>query len=247
MKINRLGTFTLGVIITAVSVGAVSFVNAAGDATLKACANKTTGAMRYIAKGTCKKTEKALTWNQMGPQGLQGSSGAAGSKGDSGTAGTNGQNLFVVDANGQTLGKYLGLLQDAYMFESNDRRWIVTPFRYGFWSFTGEISFYSDSQCTTRLITIPKDDVVPPDATYVEWNSSSDYGPSGSVQKIFIPRNSIKRTSTSFTNLYEGGSGTGCAAASSQAIANIDTYFRFVDATEISKPTYVAPLSIVAR
>ena len=247
MKINRLGTFTLGVIITAVSVGAVSFVNAAGDATLKACANKTTGAMRYIAKGTCKKTEKALTWNQMGPQGLQGSSGVAGSKGDLGAAGTNGQNLFVVDANGQTLGKYLGLLQDAYMFESNNRRWVVTPFRYGFWSFTGNISVYSDSQCTNRLITIPKDDVVPLDATYVEWNSNSDYGPSGSVQKIFIPSNSIKRTSASFTNLYEGGSGTGCSAASSQRKADIDSYGRLVDATEITKPTYVAPLSIVAR
>lgn len=70
MKINRLGAFTLGVIITSVSVGTVSFVNAAGDATLKACANKTTGAMRYIAKGKCKKTEKALTWNQMGSQGM---------------------------------------------------------------------------------------------------------------------------------------------------------------------------------
>ena len=40
MKFNRLGAFTLGVVITAVSVGAVSFVNAAGDATIKACANK---------------------------------------------------------------------------------------------------------------------------------------------------------------------------------------------------------------
>jgi hypothetical protein len=50
MKFNRLGAFTLGVVITAVSVGAVSFVNAAGDKTLKACANKKTGVMRYISK-----------------------------------------------------------------------------------------------------------------------------------------------------------------------------------------------------
>jgi hypothetical protein len=255
MKIS-LKSFVLGFGCAAISLGAVTYVNAAGDATIKACANKKSGAMRYISKGACRKTETSLSWNQIGPQGLPGSAGtigakgetgAAGAKGDPGTAGTNGQTLFVVDANGQTLGKYLGPLQDAYMFESNNRRWVVTPFRYGFWSFTGNISFYSDSQCTNRLINIPKDDVVPTDATYVEWNSISDYGPSGTVQKIFIPSNSIKRTAASFTNLYQGGSGTGCAAASSQTVANIDSYFRFVDATEITKLAYVAPLSIVAR
>ena len=84
MKFNRLGAFTLGVVITAVSVGAVSFVNAEGDATLKACADKKSGAMRYISKGSCKKTETALSWNQMG---LQGATGAPGEKGDTGAPG----------------------------------------------------------------------------------------------------------------------------------------------------------------
>jgi hypothetical protein len=93
LKIDRLATFTLGVIVTAVSVGAVNFANAAGDATIKTCANKTTGAMRYLSKGSCKKTEKSISWNQMGPQGLPGVAGAtgtAGTKGDSGSAGTKG-------------------------------------------------------------------------------------------------------------------------------------------------------------
>ena len=83
MKFNRLGAFTLGVVITAVSVGAVSFVNAAGDATINACANKKTGSMRYLAKGSCKKTETLLSWNQMGPQGTPGATGA---KGEAGSA-----------------------------------------------------------------------------------------------------------------------------------------------------------------
>jgi hypothetical protein len=90
MKITRLGAFTLGVVVTAVSVGAVSLTSAAGDATIKACANKKTGAMRYITKGACKKTETALSWNQMGSQGLQGSSGAAGAKGETGAVGPKG-------------------------------------------------------------------------------------------------------------------------------------------------------------
>ena len=98
MQFNRLSAFTLGVIITAASVGAVTYANAAGNRTLKACANKSTGAMRYISKGSCKKTETSLSWNQMGSQGLpgaagtNGTNGAAGSKGDTGASGTNGAN-----------------------------------------------------------------------------------------------------------------------------------------------------------
>ena len=76
--------------ITAVSLGAVTYVNAAGDATIKVCANKTTGAMRYLSKGSCKKSEKALTWNQMGPQGLSGNNGADGAKGEPGAKGETG-------------------------------------------------------------------------------------------------------------------------------------------------------------
>ncbi len=94
MKFNRLGAFTLGVIITGVSVGAVSFVNAASNGTLKACANKTTGVMRYISKGSCKKTETSLSWNQMGPQGLPGAAGTngtGGAKGDTGATGAKGE------------------------------------------------------------------------------------------------------------------------------------------------------------
>ena len=93
MKFTRLGAFTLGVVVTTVSVGAVSFANATGNGTLKACANKTTGVMRYISKGSCKKTETSLSWNQMGQQGLPGAAGTngtAGAKGDTGAAGTNG-------------------------------------------------------------------------------------------------------------------------------------------------------------
>ena len=246
MKFNRFSAFTLGVLVTAVSVSAVSYVNAAGDATIKACANKKTGSMRYISKGACKKTEKTLTWNQMGPQGTQGIPGLTGAKGDSGVAGVSGQNLYVVDSSGQTLGKYLGVMQDAYVFESNNRKWVVTPFKYGFWNYTGDIKFYADSQCTNRLIFIPKDDVVPTDATYVEWNSGGDFGPQGNVQKIFIPSNSTKKTFASYTNLYQGGAGAGCAAATSQLKMEYDTFARLVEATEIPKPSYTAPLSIVA-
>jgi hypothetical protein len=96
MKSSHLLTFTLGVIVTAVSVSAVSYVNALNDKPITACADRKTGVMRYIDKGRCKRTERTLTWNQVGltgaagPQGSAGVTGAAGPQGPSGTPGTSG-------------------------------------------------------------------------------------------------------------------------------------------------------------
>ena len=136
MKFTRLGAFTLGIVITAASVGAVSFVNAAGNATLKACADKKTGVMRYIAKGKCKKTETALSWNQMGIQG---------------TAGANAQVFHVVDSVGHDSGPSIGF--DGYSV------WI--KYEGGLWNLSQFSNFpsgslrsshlYSDSSCTVNL------------------------------------------------------------------------------------------------
>lgn len=81
MKLNRFAAFTAGVIISTVSFGAATFVNAAGEESLKACANKTTGAMRYLSKGKCRKTERLLSWNQIGPVGPVGPVGPSGPAG----------------------------------------------------------------------------------------------------------------------------------------------------------------------
>jgi hypothetical protein len=90
MNFGRLSAFTLGVVITAVSVGAVTLVNASSDSTIRACADKKSGNMRLITRGSCKKTETLLSWNQMGPQGLPGPTGARGSTGATGPAGNTG-------------------------------------------------------------------------------------------------------------------------------------------------------------
>ena len=90
MKLNRLGAFTLGVVVTAAFVGVIPYAYASGDAAIKVCANKKNGAMRYITKGSCTKTETALSWNQMGLQGVAGIPGATGGKGDTGAKGDTG-------------------------------------------------------------------------------------------------------------------------------------------------------------
>jgi len=153
MSFNRLGAFTLGVIITAVSVGAVSFVNASGDANIKACANKKTGVMRYIAKGKCKKTEKALSWSQMGPQGIAGNAGTNGSKGD---AGANGQNFHVIDAAGRDLGPALGLWnsgQNATILHDGGL-WEVGSYSNFLNGAINSRHFYADSSCSNPIAEI---------------------------------------------------------------------------------------------
>ena len=48
------------------------------------CYNKKTGALRYLVKGTCKKTEQKLSIGQVGPQGPAGAAGATGPAGSPG-------------------------------------------------------------------------------------------------------------------------------------------------------------------
>lgn len=132
MKFNRFTAFTLGVLVTAVSVSAVTYASASSDAAIKACANKKTGAMRYISKGACKKTERALTWNQVGQQGLPGVSGAKGDTGLAGADASNGQTLRVVDATGKDMGLLVGAEQVPvrYLVLNENRLWYLASDTY---------------------------------------------------------------------------------------------------------------------
>jgi hypothetical protein len=75
----------------AVATGAIS----GQGKVVNGCYAKSTGALRMIvakpatSKG-CKASERALSWNQQGPQGDAGPSGAAGPKGDTGATGPTG-------------------------------------------------------------------------------------------------------------------------------------------------------------
>jgi hypothetical protein len=115
MRLNRLATFIIGVITTTACLGFVTYVQAADETTVKACASKSNGTMRYLSKGSCKKTETRLTWNQAGMTGLPGATGPkgeTGSKGDAGSSGANGingQNYFLVGGDGKTIGPILGV------------------------------------------------------------------------------------------------------------------------------------------
>jgi hypothetical protein len=98
---RSLGTFSLALVIALsmiVVAGNYSASQSSGTS-VTTCYNKKSGAMRYLVKGTCKKTETTLRVGQVGPQGPVGASGATGPTGAAGPAGTPGYSsgLSVTD------------------------------------------------------------------------------------------------------------------------------------------------------
>jgi hypothetical protein len=83
------------------------------NATIRACASRTTGVLRLVR--TCKKGERLVTWNSVGPRGLQGAKGEKGETGALGANGTNGTNgtngppgtarAYGLVVNGTTVGR----------------------------------------------------------------------------------------------------------------------------------------------
>lgn len=243
MKVGRLGTFSLGVITTAVSLGTVSYVSAAGDQTLNACANKKSGVMRYISKGSCKKTEIKLSWNQMGsqgPVGATGPSGVDGQTGPAGTSGINGQNFYVVDADGKVMGPLISYIP------------AETP---GTTGFTSSVAFQKDGFIWSAN------------------TSSFEFFGTGGDTTLYFATNSLPRKPFGRTGLNLSGQETWTyqnktykAVGNPMTFSSLDVYqsnglplsvsdkqnydlsgARLVNLEEIQAPTYLPPLKIVQK
>ena len=244
-------SFVIGFACAALSLGAVTYANAAGDKTLKACANKTTGVMRYISNGSCKKTETSLSWNQMGPQGLPGATGTngtngeIGAKGDTGAAGVagkNGSDFQLIDAAGKVLGLMIGPTGGIgdYQIISGDHLWVVNS---GFYRISGTGyalgSIFSDSSCTTSLGQRSSRSV-PSQVTFGYLDAQEG--------SMFKAGDLYSQVSDNSKNLYESNSGT-CSlmtesAKRQQEWQTTDYLFNLIP---ITPPTYTAPLTIVAK
>lgn len=241
MKINRLGAFILGVIITAVSVGAVSFANAAGNSTIKACANKKTGAMRFVSKGKCGNTETSLSWNQVGPQGLP---GVAGVKGDTGPNGANGQNIHLVNSAGKALGQVVAadnysatVLIDNYLWVVNTEvPYLTSQFMFG---------YYKDAACSIPFGTGGADAIgldANPQTLAVFYGNSTTYNP---TLKIF-KKVGKGFTFSSQTNVYTLNGG--CRALTNSEKLSADGDASLWDISEIStRPDFSWPMTVVVK
>jgi hypothetical protein len=120
---------------------------AAAPVSVKACANKKSGALRLLTKGKCsRKKERALSLSQTGPAGATGPQGAPGSAGPAGPSGPQGPN-GVQGPNGtpdtsnfftksESDGRYLatnGVAQSSNSLEGIPARgFAIGLYRYGF-------------------------------------------------------------------------------------------------------------------
>ena len=161
-------SFAIGFGCAALSLGAVTYANAASNKTLKACANNSTGVMRYISKGSCKKTESLLSWNQMGPQGVPGAAGvagASGAKGETGAAGTSGTTFHVIDSAGRDLGVPIGVYDGGQTAD--------VLFEQGIWTISNTAEYplqgrlrtsglFYDGSCSTPIWAAPNQQLVIP-------------------------------------------------------------------------------------
>ena len=91
-QFRKLGVFTSALIIAlAMVVLAGNFTASQSSGTsVTTCYNKKTGAMRYLVKGVCKKTESTLKIDNVGTPGATGPAGATGAQGASGATGATG-------------------------------------------------------------------------------------------------------------------------------------------------------------
>jgi hypothetical protein len=72
----------------AIGAGWAIAASTTSSATIRACASKSTGALRLAA--SCRRSERSVSWNTVGPRGPRGLPGIQGAKGDTGAAGATG-------------------------------------------------------------------------------------------------------------------------------------------------------------
>jgi collagen triple helix repeat protein len=82
-----------GLCVVVAAVGSVAWaMTSANDKLVVVCAKKKSGALRLVtAAKDCRKTERAVTWNQQGQRGLPGPKGVAGEDGLDGEDGIDGE------------------------------------------------------------------------------------------------------------------------------------------------------------
>ena len=240
-------SFAIGFGCAALSISAVTYASAASDATLKACANKTTGVMRYIAKGSCKKTETSLLWSQMGPQGLPGVAGPAGVNGTAGVNGSDGSvgaagpALKWVDADGNQLGEFLNYNSPQFLY--NGVLYYFDATRSNDYSMNQGGLLYSDVACT-----------IPKGRLFYQTTQQVFYTTIGNVEdaapQYWWRPTGVYKTISAGETLYSFSNGL-CTSSTVPAAPAISLY-RGTTLSEVAiysgrPPSYVAPVLIVSK
>jgi hypothetical protein len=207
--------------------------------------------MRYIAKGKCKKTEKALSWNQMGPQGLPGPSGAAGAsgaKGDTGSAGASGTTFHLIDAAGRDLGVPIGVYNGGQTADIAHEQGIWTVSNINEYPIEGRLrtsGLYTDINCSTHIWAAPNQQLLIP--------SMRGVIPAFGSERYVAPIGRPFRASDLpivYGNVSDINEIEVCVSSTNQTYAAqfqglLQTYLTLVQ--DVTPPPFTAPFTIVAK
>lgn len=243
---RRSFAFLVGGILFGVAVASgTTLLRAGNENVITACANKKTGLLRYITKGSCnRKTELLVTWGSTGPTGPQGEPGLAGAQGPQGPTGRDGQSTFVIDATGRTIGPLVSALPSEggvvgpgafFLVLVNGLLWNLEVGRVNYASSIGTAGTgfgYLDSACTQPFVTVRSE---------VNQNqgiaiiNEAPFALSGVKTFMSVP-------------LYDKDDFGECRPLSDQRRTDLDQAgFRIADVTRLERVTYTPPLTIIVR
>ncbi len=227
------------------SVSATSVLNARGS-TVTLCANKKSGALRYLKNGDCRSSENRIELDQngevgqtgpQGPQGPQGPAGPAGADGANGANGTNGSNASSI------------MLQDAtgakFVWVPNYILWNGMM-----WSFSSSVEtslsyisalpfYYLDSACTQPIF--PATGWAQNDGLQKAFVTTSNRTVNGQILSGWRRTGSllsIQRTATYYSS-------TSCVGESGNILIDGDGVTSYYAAEAIAWPVIVSPTTFV--
>jgi hypothetical protein len=257
MKRNVLASFVAGLFVATVATGGVTWLQASSDSVVTACANKKTGALRYLTKGKCnKRTESQVSWNSSGVPGPQGPIGPKGDKGDVGTRGDSAGPWIVKDSTGKTLGQLLstnGYNTDLVFLDENGGAWEASSAQSNYFSNNESAQFFEDTNCTRPVMVVYADaGATVSDLRRLVINSRS-------ANADFVPKSlrgfkasSTTKEASDFPNLYyfaDSGLSPNISYTCSnyKLRQNWETQFwgySLASTSEVPLPSFSAPLSI---
>jgi hypothetical protein len=202
----------VSVVVVASTAGAgwaaSSALTTAGDPTLHGCAKRQGGDLRIVndptacvTAGSLSARERLVEWNKEGVEGPKGDRGRRGLRGAAGTPGVAGPGVRVLDANGESVGPLVDMVNSYAVRLLTDSGYLVqlnlngkmdpTPISYttadctgtpymGSWASGWPKTVYLDS-ASDRLM-----EVAPGEAQTVTIQSQS-YGPASCQQPFMVP------------------------------------------------------------
>lgn len=243
MKFTRLSAFIVGALLATAVTGTATYIYASNSQTITACVNQKTGVMRYLEKGRCRKGEKTVRWNQLGPKGDPGASGPAGA---SGSSGISTRQITAVDFEGKTLGPVIGHDSNHVEVMIDNIVWRLSKFDKIVIGVAPSPVVYQDSSCNKPLYIQDNGYSVPNQSVFIDFGIDGDLGENDLAYRPLSTQ--IVREGLivyHWTNSWPVGSEyTGlveCRARDELPPGRVHL------TEQVSKPTYVPPIQIVLQ